>query len=369
MTEQPFHRSVAEMVRQRPAPVSASGPIGWLRVNLFSGWFNTSLTLIALYMLWQMIPSFVDWAFLNADYTGDVGAECTTHGACWAWLDQRINQLLYGFYPATEYWRVNITFALLPFALAPLLFDVAQAAKLRWFSLAFPFIAAYLLVGGVGLDAVSTKSFGGFMLNVTIGLSGIALSLPIGIMLALGRRSKMPAIRSLSVMFIEMLRGVPLITLLFTAAILLPIFIPTNWSLDLLIRVIVVVTAFSSAYMAEVIRGGLQAIPNGQYEAASAMGLSYWKSMRLIILPQALKISIPGIVNTFIGLFKDTTLIFLIGLFDILGITRSLQQNQDWIGNVDEEGFMFAAIFFFVVCFSMSRYSLNLEKRLDTSNR
>ena len=369
MTDQAFHRTVAEMVPERQPPTSTTGVAGWLRVNLFSNWFNTALTIIALYILWQIIPSFINWMLFTADFEGAVGNECTTHGACWAWLDQRIFQFLYGFYPVDQAWRVNVTVLLLPLALAPLLFDFPHAARLRWFSLAFPFLAALLLVGGFGLETVSTKSFGGFMLNLTVGLSGIALSLPVGIVLALGRRSNMPAVRALSVAFIEIVRGVPLITLLFTAAILLPIFFPPNWSLDLVIRVIVVVTAFSSAYMAEVIRGGLQAIPKGQYEAADAMGLGYWQSMRLIVLPQALKISIPGIVNTFIGLFKDTTLVFLIGLFDILGIARSLQQNQDWIGKVDEEGFLFTAIFFFIVCFSMSRYSINLEKRLDTSNR
>jgi general L-amino acid transport system permease protein len=370
MTTDPYFRTQAEMLAERPPPASTTGPVGWLRANLFSSWFNAALTLLALYLLWIIVPSLIDWAFIHADFEGSVGNECAAEGACWAWLDQRIDQFLYGFYTDGEYWRVNLAVILLIPALAPLLFDgVPYARQLRVFSVAYPFIAGFLLVGGFALDAVPTRSFGGFMLNLTIGLSGIVLSLPIGIMLALGRRSRLPALRMLSVIFIELVRGVPLITLLFTAAILLPIFMPESWSIDLLIRVIVVVTAFSSAYMAEVIRGGLQAIPKGQFEAAQAMGLGYWQSMRLIILPQVLKISIPGIVNTFIGLFKDTTLVFLIGLFDILGIARSLQQNQDWIGKVDAEGFLFAAIFFFVVCFSMSRYSINLEKRLDTTKR
>ena len=370
MSIQPFHRAQKDMLAARPPPATTTGTLGWLRENLFSNWFNTALTLLGLYLLWTVIPPFIDWAFIDADASGSTGRECTTEGACWAWLDQRIDQFLYGFYTASEYWRVNLAVVLLIPALLPLLFDsIPYARQLRYFSLAYPLIAAFLLVGGIGLKEVPTSSFGGFMLNLTVGLSGIVLSLPVGILLALGRRSNLPAVRILCVMFIELVRGVPLITLLFTAAILLPMFLPENWSFDLVIRVIVVVTGFSSAYMAEVIRGGLQAIPKGQYEAAQAMGLGYWQSMRLIILPQALKISIPGIVNTFIGLFKDTTLVFLIGLFDILGIARSLQQNQDWIGKVDAEGFLFTSLFFFIVCFAMSRYSLNLEKRLDTTKR
>ncbi len=370
MSTGPFFRAQKDMLGERQPPVTETGTIGWLRKNLFSSWLNTLLTLVAVYLLWLIVPSFIEWAFLDADVTGDTGQDCTTDGACWAWIDQRIDQFLYGFYTASEYWRVNLAVILLIPALLPLLFDgIPYAKKLRLFSIAYPVIAGFLLVGGIGLESVPTRSFGGFMLNLTIGLSGIVLSLPFGVLLALGRRSRLPALRMLSVIFIELVRGVPLITLLFTAAILLPMFMPASWSLDLIIRVIVVVTMFSSAYMAEVIRGGLQAIPKGQYEAASAMGLGYWQSMRLIVLPQALKISIPGIVNTFIGLFKDTTLVFLIGMFDILGIARSLQQNQDWIGNVDAEGFLFTAVFFFVVCFSMSRYSMNLERRLDTTKR
>jgi general L-amino acid transport system permease protein len=318
--------------------------------------------------LWLIIPPLLDWAIFSADFSGSVGRECTTDGACWAWLDQRIEQFLYGFYPAEAYWRVNIAILLLFPALAYVLFENLPFSKYgRWFSLAYPFIATFLLVGGFGLTGITTDKFGGFMLNLVAGLSGIILSLPIGILLALGRQSKLPVIRVLSVTFIEFIRGVPLITLLFVAVIILQLVLPPDISLDQLVRVMIMITLFASAYMAEVIRGGLQAIPNGQYEAGQAMGLSYWQSMRLIILPQALKISIPGIVNTFIGLFKDTTVVIIIGLFDILGQARVLQTNPDWMGKVDHETFLLAAIFFFIVCFSISRYSVNLEKRLDTN--
>ena len=354
--------------KSRPPPAHTVGLIGWVRANLFSGLLNTFLTFFSCYLLWLIIPPLLDWAVFSADFSGSVGRECTTDGACWAWLDQRIEQFLYGFYPAEAYWRVNITILLLFPALAYVLFENLPFSKYgRWFSLAYPFIAAFLLVGGFGLTGITTDKFGGFMLNLVAGLSGIILSLPIGILLALGRQSKLPAIRVLSVTFIEFIRGVPLITLLFVAVIILQLFLPPDVSLDQLVRVMIMITLFASAYMAEVIRGGLQAIPNGQYEAGQAMGLSYWQSMRLIILPQALKISIPGIVNTFIGLFKDTTLVIIIGLFDILGQARVLQTNPDWMGKVDHETFLLAAIFFFIICFSISRYSVNLEKRLDTN--
>ncbi len=354
--------------KSRPPPANTVGLIGWVRTNLFSGLLNTCLTFISCYLLWLIIPPLLDWAIFSADFTGNVGRECTTDGACWAWLDQRIEQFLYGFYPAGSYWRVNLAILLLFPALAYVLFENLPFSNYgRWYSLAYPFLAAFLLVGGFGLEGITTDKFGGFMLNLVAGLSGIIFSLPIGILLALGRRSKLPAVRLLSVTFIEFIRGVPLITLLFVAIIILQLFLPPNVSVDQLVRVMIMITLFASAYMAEVIRGGLQAIPNGQYEAAQAMGLSYWQSMRLIILPQALKISIPGIVNTFIGLFKDTTLVIIIGLFDILGQARVLQTNPDWMGKVDHETYLLAAIFFFVICFSISRYSINLEKRLDTN--
>ena len=362
-----LHRERSERIQPRPPPASTVGLIGWLRRNLFSSFSNTILTLLSLYLLWLLIPAIIDWAIISSQLSGDDRFACGGGGACWAWLDQRIGQFLYGFYPEGERWRVNIAFILLFPALAPWLFDgVFGQRYLRWFSLAYPVLATILLVGGFGLDQVPTDKFGGFMLNLVVGLSGIVLSLPIGIILALGRRSKLPLVRYFSIGFIEAVRGVPLITLLFVSNILLPIFLPPDVALDSVIRVIVMVTAFASAYMAEVIRGGLQAIPKGQFEGAEAMGFGYSKSMRLIILPQALKISIPGIVNTFIGLFKDTTLVIVIGLFDILGIANAMVSNPDWLG-LSTETYVFVAMFFFVICFSMSRYSMWLERRLDTS--
>jgi len=368
---QPFFRQKDQMLGERPPPASTVGIVGWLRFNLFSNWINSFLTILSLYILWSSVPSLIEWAFLKAQLSGEDRFACSEEGACWAWLDQRIGQFLYGLYPSKETWRIDIAFVLLFPALAPWLIEnVPGKTWLRRFSFIYPFIAAWLLVGGwFGiLDSVTTNNLGGFALNLTVGLAGIVLSLPVGILLALGRQSRLPLIRWFSVIFIETVRGVPLITLLFVSNIILPIFLPPDVALDAVIRVIIMVSAFASAYMAEVIRGGLQAIPKGQYEAAAAMGLSYWQSMRLIILPQALKISIPGIVNTFIGLFKDTTLVIVIGLFDILGIANAMVSNPDWLG-LSSETYVFVALFFFAVCFSMSRYSIRLERKLDTDKR
>jgi general L-amino acid transport system permease protein len=221
--------------------------------------------------------------------------------------------------------------------------------------------------GDWGIQAVQSRKLGGFMVSIIIGIAGIALSLPIGIVLALGRQSNLFIVHTLCVMFIEFIRGVPLITLLFTASLLLNYFLPPGTNFDIILRVIIMVTLFASAYMAEVIRGGLAALPKGQYEAADSLGLDYWKAQRLIIMPQALKISIPGIVNTFIGLFKDTTLVTFIGILDILNFTNSIRANAEWHG-IYWELYIFVGLMFFITCFSMGRYSKWLEHRLRTDN-
>ena len=353
-----------------PPPNLTSGPIAWIRDNLLSSPANAVMTVLALWFLYKVVPPAVDWFFIDAAYTGKDRNECMAKagGACWAFVGERFQLFTYGFYPAEERWRVNLSFILLPLALVPLLWDrTPYRNKLIWFSLAFPLIAAWLLLGGLGLTPVSTDKFVGFMLTLVIGVTGIVFSLPIGILLALGRQSNLAIIRLFSICFIEFFRGVPLITLLFVASTMLSYFLPPGTSFDLLLRVLIMVTLFSAAYMAEVVRGGLQAIPTGQIEAADAMGLKYWQSMRLIVLPQALKISIPGIVNTFIGLYKDSTLVIIIGLLDPLGIGRASVATTEW-GGLSTELYVFVAIFFFISCFSMARYSLYLERKLETSH-
>lgn len=354
-----------------PPPTLSSGPIFWMKENLFSNWYNILLTFLGAWFLWTVVPPVFEWAIGDAVVNADSRAAChkIADGACWAFISERILIFVFGFFPEGERWRVVLAFGLLLVALGPLLFDrFPQRGKALIFSLIYPFLAAWLLLGGLGLKPVTTDQFGGMLLNVVVGITGIVISLPLGILLALGRQSKLPVMRMLCILFIEFIRGVPLITLLFVASTMLSYFLPPGTSFDLLLRVLIMVTLFSAAYLAEVVRGGLQAIPNGQYEAAESMGLKYWQSMRLIVLPQALKISIPGIVNTFIGLFKDTTLVIVIGLLDVLGMGRSSLADAKWNG-LSTEVYISIAVFFFLCCFSMSRYSMWLENKLDTGYR
>lgn len=354
-----------------PPPANIRGITGWVRGNFLSSPFNIALTIVSLGILWWIIPPAIEWFFIDAAYTGADRNECRAKadGACWAFVGERLQLFTYGFYPAGERWRVNLSFVLLCLALIPVLFDNVPHRKYGlYYAVVFPLIAGWLLVGGLGLTPVPTDKFGGFMLTLVIGITGIAFSLPIGIVLALGRMSKLPIIHIFSVSFIEFIRGVPLITLLFVASTMLNYFLPPGSSFDLLLRVLIMVTLFAAGYMAEVIRGGLQAIPSGQVEAADALGLKYWQAMRLVVLPQALKISIPGIVNTFIGLYKDTTLVIIIGLLDPLGIGRASVADTKWAG-LSTELYVFVAVFFFVSCFSMARYSLYLEGKLETGHK
>jgi general L-amino acid transport system permease protein len=470
------------MLGPKPAPVSERGVLKWLRENLFSGVFNSALTVLGLLVVFWLVQAALPW-LLNGVWTANSLGECRTiiaasagegaSGACWAMIAQRWHQFLFGFYPRPEYWRPILAFGLLFVALAPVLyyglrratmimvgtvgvlvvlamalvqtdgwhdalaaivmlalFAVAAMApkKLVWVTLAYPAVGFFLLWGGsvwgpvgvvvgfaiwaglwfalqsrlgvvvaagvglvvaslwwlglqtsvttaiasvlpLGLKSVDSDQFGGFLLAFVIGVTAISASLPIGILLALGRQSDMVLIKTLSVGFIEFVRGVPLITMLFTASLLLQYFLPPQTNFDLILRVIILVSLFASAYIAEVIRGGLAALPRGQYEAADALGLDYWQAQRLIIMPQALKISIPGIVSSFIGLFKDTTLVALVGLADPLqGITKIVRADIAWKG-IYWEPFLFVGAIFFIFCFGMSRYSMYLENKLKTDHR
>jgi general L-amino acid transport system permease protein len=365
--------------KSRKPPVATTGLLGWLRMNLFSNWSNTLLTILIVYFLYQIIPWFLNWSVFSADFTHNYLGQliidrtfCTRvmepelGGACWAIIFVRFYQFIYGFYPVEEVWRVNIVYVLLVVAIAPLLIEkFPQRKYFLYFTIIFPIIAYFLLAGGLGLNSVSTKRWGGLLVTLVLGFTGIALAFPLGIVLALGRRSKLPVISMVCTLFIEFIRGVPLITLLFFAMVMLPLFLPEGITLDGLVRCLIAVTLFQSAYMAEAIRGGLQAIPQGQHEAAQSVGLSYWQMNRKIILPQAIRITIPTIVNTSIGLFKDTTLVLIVGQLDLLGIGRAVLAAQTWMG-LSVEVYVFVAIVFIVFTFSMSRYSLYLEKKLKT---
>jgi general L-amino acid transport system permease protein len=352
-------------------PTSVIGPMAWLRANLFSTPLNTILTVIGIYIIYALFIPIIDWTFVSADWIGNSKDACSQKGACWVFIGERLDFFIYGFYPETQYWRINIIFVLLALLILPQMIDgIPYKQYLGWFLLTgFPLISGLLLIGGnLGLEPVTTDKWGGLMLTLVISFVGIVAALPVGILLALGRRSEMTVIRLICTAFIELWRGVPLISVLFMASVMLPLFLPEGTNFNKLLRALIGIVMFQSAYMAEVIRGGLQAIPKGQYEAASALGLSYWKSMGLIILPQALKLVIPGIVNTFIALFKDTTLVLIIGLFDILQTVNSAIVDPAW-PQVSTEGFVFAGFVFWIFCFTMSRYSIALELKLHTGHK
>ena len=360
-------------------PAATVGFIGWIRQNLFNGWFNTLLTLSSLYLIWLIVPPLIQFLFIDAVWTGTNREDCLPEkvgrpvGACWPFIRAKFTQLVYGFYPWDQHWRVDLTLVLGAALLVPLLVPRVpyKALNAVLFFGVFPVVAFVLLVGGVfGLQHVETRTWGGLLVTLVVAVTGIVVSLPLGILLALGRRSRLPIVRTFSVIFIEFWRGVPLITVLFFATYMLPLFLPNTWTIDGLLRCLVGVALFSAAYMAEVVRGGLQAIPRGQYEGAMALGLGYWKMMGLIVLPQALKLVIPGIVNNFIGLFKDTTLVMIVSIFDFLGQLRAAFADPNWATpSTLFTGFAFAGIVYFFFCFGMSRYSLFVERRLSTAYR
>lgn len=354
-----------------PPPVTEVGVLGWLKHNLFSTPLDVALTLFGAYLIYVLVVPALDWAIFSADWAGSTREDCSREGACWVFARVWLKVFIYGRYPVEELWRVNLAGIIQILGLIAVL--VPGIPYKKWTGLfllvVYPILCFVLLYGGIfGLPAVETNLWGGLLVTLVIAEVGIVASLPIGIVLALGRRSNMPIIRAICVAFIELWRGVPLITVLFMASVMFPLFLPEGMNFDKLVRALAGVAMFSAAYMAEVVRGGLQAIPKGQYEAAQALGLSYWRMMGLIVLPQALKLVIPGIVNTFIGLFKDTTLVLIIGLFDLLGSVQLANTNPDWLG-FSVEGYVFAGVGFWIFCFGMSRYSMYMERKLETGHK
>lgn len=353
-----------------PPPENSVGAVAWLRKNLFSSPLNVFLTFFSIYIIYLLIPPVIEWGIVNATWSAASKAECTAGGACWAFISVYFEQFMYGLYPAEETWRINIAVILLIILIGT--YAVKSVNKL-YLSIAilvvYPVIAYILFAGGsFGLAVVETSLWGGLFLTTLLGIVGIVASFPLGVLLALGRQSNMPIAKSVCIVFIETIRAVPLITILFMASVMIPLFLPEGMNFNKLLRVLIGITLFSAAYMAEVIRGGLQAIPKGQYEAADAMGLTYWQSMILVILPQALKLVIPGIVNTFIGLFKDTTLVYIVGMFDLLGRIQAATHDSSWLGTTIE-GYAFAGFIFWAICFGMSRYSMTIERKLETGHK
>jgi general L-amino acid transport system permease protein len=369
-----------ETLAARPAPMAMTGAIGWLRVNLLSSPFNIALTiLIALLFAWA-IPELLKFLVIDAVWSGtdrDACREIVQHreiGACWPFVYERWSYFVYGSYPIPERWRVDMFFAMLALGVGWMLWLEAPRRDLGsvYFFLVLPISSFILLTGwrAIGLAPVDTTLWGGMLVTIVVASVGIVVSLPLGILLALGRRSHMPAVRLFSVIFIEFVRGVPLVTVLFMASVMLPLFVPEEFSPDKLVRALVGIALFASAYMAEVVRAGLQAIPKGQFEGAMAVGLGYWQMMGLIVLPQALKVTVPNIVNTYIGLFKDTTLVFIVGIFDFLRTVEVARIDPKWATPVTSTtGYAVAAMFYLIFCYGMSRYARAMEARLAKGDR
>lgn len=378
VTELHFVRK--ETLEQQPPPASMSGVIGWVRENLLSSPLNIIMTiLIALLFAW-IVPELLKFLLIDAVWSGtdrDACREVVQHreiGACWPFVWERASYFVYGSYPREEVWRVNIFFVMLAVGVVWLLWLNAPRHDLGagYFFIVLPICSFILLHGfaAIGLPTVDTNLWGGVLVTIVVSAVGIVFSLPIGIVLALGRRSSMPTVKLFSVIFIEFVRGVPLVTVLFMASVMLPLFVPEELSPDKLLRALIGIAMFASAYMAEVVRAGLQAIPKGQFEGAMAVGLNYPQMMRLIILPQALKITIPNIVNTYIGLFKDTTLVFIVGIFDLLRTIEVARIDPKWATPVTSTtGYAVAAIFYLIFCYAMSRYARATEARLAKAEK
>jgi len=362
-----------------PPPASV-GLLGFLRSRLFSSVGSGFATvLIALALAWLAVP-LIRFLIVDAVWTGSDRDACLVSdarpvvGACWAYVADRLSYIIYGSYPVDGRWRVDAFFALLAFGTGWLLWLEAPRRDLGalYFFAVLPVVSFVLLHGfaAIGLPVVDTDLWGGMTVTIVVAAVGIVVSFPLGVLLALGRRSAIPAFRLLSTLFIEFVRGVPLITVLFMASVMLPLFLPDSWSPDKLVRALTGVALFSAAYMAEVVRAGLNAMPRGQYEAAHVLGLSFWQTQRLVILPQALKLTIPNIVNSYIALFKDTSLVFFVGIFDFLKTIEVARADPRWATPVTSAtGYVFAAFVYFACCFAMSRYASGIERRLSTGDR
>ncbi len=339
-----------------------------VNTNFNSSNINAVLTVLVIFALIKFVPPVLNWLIFDANFLGNTKEDCTSEGACWVFVKVWFNRFVYGMYPDAEQWRINAAFIML-FSLVGAAFFLPEKYKkylLIFLLFVYPIIGLKLISGGdFGLEYVETGAWGGLSLTFIVSAFSLILCFPVGMFLALGRRSNLPAIRYSSIGFIELWRGVPLITVLFMSAVMFPMFLPDGTYVDKLIRVLIAITLFEAAYMAEVIRGGLQALPKGQYDAAKSLGMGYWNMHFLIILPQALKLVIPGIANTFLALVKDTPLIFVVGLLELAGMVNLAKTNPKWLG-MAMEGYVFAGLVFWVICYAMSRYSQNLEKKLKT---
>ncbi len=358
-------------IAARPAPVKTEGLVPWIRANLFGNWQTSLGTIILGGLLLWIVPNLLGWALFRAAWAPDAEA-CRLDGvgACWGVVAEKYRLIIFGRYPFEEQWRPLVATVLM---VGLLVASCARAFWKPWLALLWVgVLGAFftIMFGGVlGLSRVETDRWGGLPLTILLSSLSIAMAFPIALLVALGRRSGMPAIRSACTVYVELIRGVPLISVLFMASFMFPLFMPQGFTIDVLIRVLVGITLFAAAYMAEVIRGGLQAIPKGQVEAAATLGLSYWQTQRKIVLPQALAMVVPGIMNGFISTFKDTSLVTIVSLYELTGaMGLALNSDADW-RPFKIEGYLFIASIYFLFCFSMSRYSHWVEKQVNKSKQ
>ena len=345
---------------------------GWLqtlRQRLFATPVDIAVSFLCVYVVWRISLPLVDWLLVEANWRGASREDCTSAGACWVFIRARFAQFMYGQYPVPERWRVDLLGVL----------AVCAAAALSWRRLprrreaaiaalaVLPPLGIWLLYGGLGLRVVETREWGGLMLTLFLAIYAGLIAIPLGILLALGRRSRLPMIRFASIVFIEFWRGVPIITVIFLASLLLPLIMPTGFNVDRLARAVIGLAFVIAAYMAEAVRGGLQALPDGQVEAAQALGLGYWRITRLIVLPQALRIALPAMTNEFIALFKNTTLVLIVSIFDLLGIAQAALADPAWVG-MNMEAYVFAGVIYWFGCFGLSQWSRQRERALQAAH-
>jgi general L-amino acid transport system permease protein len=358
-------------IAPRPAPVRTEGVVPWVRRNLFADWKSAVVTLLLLGLALWAAPGVAQWSFFSAVFGADSDAcqAARGQGACWGMVTEKWRLIIFGRYPFEEHWRPEVATFLMLAALV--------LSCVRWFWRPWLLLSMWVVVlalffglmgGGVaGLSSVRTDLWGGLPLTVMLATLSIFLAFPLAILVALGRRSNLPAIRSVCVVYIELIRGVPLISVLFMASFMFPLFMPQGVSIDVLVRVLVGITLFAAAYMAEIIRGGLQAIPKGQLEAAATLGLSYWQTQRKIVLPQALAMVVPSMMNNFISIFKDTSLVTIVSLYELTGaLSLALNSDVNW-RPFKIEAYLFITAIYFIICFAMSRYSLWVEKQVSVS--
>lgn len=343
----------------------------WLKQNIFPTWYHSIISIVIIIFLLATLPKLLNWFIFKANFTGDTSSNCISGGACWVFIRMRFEQFMYGFYPRDLVWRINLSYILAVILIAGVLYTKKSFRKafIALLTIVFPIVAIILYHGGMfGLEEVDSYSWSGLHLTLILTFGGILFALPLGILLALCRASSLPVFHRLSVMFIELWRGVPLVLVLFMAFVLTPMFLTPGLHIDRVLRALIGITLFYSAYMAETIFIGLKSLPRGQFEAVNALDFSYWQGRFLVILPQVLRENLQNIVRICIRLFKETTLVLIIGLYDFLGMVQAASQDPNWLA-FGLEGYIFAAFVYWIICFTITKFGKHAWQQLKTGNK